>query len=161
METQPGVCRIGLSIGPTCSSMPRVSIASLERDVAPVETRLAHVDGDRLGAGAVDVSRPPGVSSRALSRPLASMISQPTQRAALPHCSTSPPSAFQMRMKASALAEGSMAISWSQPIPPRGRRWRAPPPDAGREGSARASTTTKSLPSPFIFRNGRLMGSGI
>src|SRR5215469_10268868 len=29
----------------------------------------------------------------------------------------------------------------------------------GAKGCERASTTTKSLPSPFIFRNGRLMGA--
>jgi hypothetical protein len=36
---------------------------------------------------------------------------------ALPQASTSPPSAFQIRMKASARVEGSMAMIWSQPTP--------------------------------------------
>ncbi len=101
---------------------------------------------------------PAGVSSRTASRPLASISSQPTQRAALPHCSTAPPSAFQIRMKASAFGEGSMAISWSQPIPLSRSAIARASASLGANGCERASTTTKSLPSPFIFRNGRLMG---
>ena len=39
------------------------------------------------------------------------------QREALPQLSTSKPSLFQMRMRTSAVFEGSSMISWSQPIP--------------------------------------------
>jgi hypothetical protein len=35
----------------------------------------------------------------------------------LPHAPTSSPSAFQNRTRASATAEGSITISWSQPTP--------------------------------------------
>src|SRR6185437_10289720 len=91
------------------------------------------------------------------SLPEASISSQPTQRVALPQASTSPPSAFQMRMKASAFCEDSMAMSWSQPTPLVRSAMARACSAAGRNGASRASTTTKSLPSPFIFRNGRLM----
>ena len=54
-----------------------------------------------------------------------------------------------------------MAMSWSQPTPlarsAMARTWSA----LGAKGWERASTTTKSLPSPFIFRNGRLMAADI
>ncbi len=83
--------------------------------------------------------------------------SQPTQRAALPQASTSPPSEFQMRMNTSAVSDGSMAITWSQPMPPSRSAMARTSASVGRNGAERASTTTKSLPRPFIFRNGRLM----
>jgi len=35
----------------------------------------------------------------------------------LPQAETSDPSAFQIRMKASAFCDGSIAINWSQPTP--------------------------------------------
>ena len=114
-----------------------------------------------FGPARSTVTRPAGVSSRAESRPVASISSHPTQRTALPHCSTSPPSAFQIRMNASALGEASIAISWSQPIPPSRSAMARVSATLGAKGCERASTTTKSLPSPFIFRNGRLMGSAI
>ena len=71
------------------------------------------------------------------------------------------PAAFQNRTLASALPEGSMETSWSQPIP-RSRSAIARTSSAlGAKGAERASTTTKSLPSPFNFRNGRLMAPAI
>ena len=90
------------------------------------------------------------------------MTSQPTQREPFPQAPTSSPSAFQKRTRTSApLVEGSSETSWSQPIP-RSRSAIARTSSAlGAKGVSRASTTTKSLPSPFIFRNGRLMARDI
>ena len=58
-----------------------------------------------------------------------------TQRVALPHAATSPPSALRMRMKASAkpLTGFSMTISWSQPTPVRRSASARTCADAGRE----------------------------
>ena len=65
-----------------------------------------------------------------------------------------PPSAFHTRMKASAVSEGSMAISWSKPSPvlrsPSARTASGP----GVKGRSSALTTTKSLPAPFILTKG-------
>ena len=108
----------------------------------------------------VAVSRPPCVSITAWSRPEASISSQPTQRLALPQAPTSSPSAFQKRTAASALSEASMETSWSQPIPACRLAIARTSSGVGAKGADRASTTTKSLPSPFIFRNGRLMMAG-
>ncbi len=103
-------------------------------------------------------SSPALVSITASSRLAASISSQPTQRAALPQASTSEPSEFQMRMKASPLALGSMPISWSQPTPrARSAMARAAAASGAKRGRSRARsapTTTKSLPRPFILRNG-------
>ena len=54
--------------------------------------------------------------------PLVSIVtgrpsSSTTQRVALPQASTSPPSAFQIRILTSATSEGSSRITWSQPTP--------------------------------------------
>lgn len=59
---------------------------------------------------------------------VASSSSQPTQRRALPQVSTMEPSAFQTRMKASAVSDGSIPINWSKPPRPaagsaRARTW--------------------------------------
>ena len=52
METQPGVCSSGLSIGPDLQ-LDAAGVHRLgQRDVAPVEAGLAHVDGDLVVAGA-------------------------------------------------------------------------------------------------------------
>ena len=49
-----------------------------------------------------------------------------TQREALPHASTSPPSGLKMRIATSATSDGSNRINWSQPIPSfRSAIWRA------------------------------------
>ncbi len=105
---------------------------------------------------------PAAVAITTRSRPAASASSQPTQRVALPQASTSPPSAFQMRMKASAPGAsggaGSMAISWSQPTPDARSAMARTSASVGANAAERASTTTKSLPVPFILRNGRPMG---
>ena len=107
------------------------------------------------------VSRPALVSSVTSSLSPACINCQPTQRVPLPQAPTSSPSAFQKRARASAPSAASMTISWSQPTPPvrsaMARTWSA----VGTNGALRVSITTKSLPSPFIFRNGRLMGGAI
>ena len=112
----------------------------------------------RFSPASVTVRRPARVSTTAWDRPVACITSQPTHRVALPQADTSSPWAFQMRMKASPVGDGSMAISWSQPIPVR-RSARARTASAvGRNGvSPRVSTMMKSLPNPFILRNARVM----
>ena len=111
-----------------------------------------------IGPAAQARSRPARVARVAWSAPEACISSQATQRAALPQAETSPRSAFQMRIKASPSAEAAMAISWSQPIPPSPRRAMARTSSGlGSKALDRASTTTKSLPSPFIFTKGRDM----
>ncbi len=77
------------------------------------------------------------------------------QREALPQDSTSPPSLFQMRMRTSALGDGSMTMSWSQPMPVLRSAMARAASSLIESGRARASSTTKSLPRPFILRNGR------
>src|SRR5579859_5295092 len=74
-----------------------------------------------------------------------------TQRVALPQASTSPPSALKIRIFAVATSEGSIRISWSQPMPVwRSAMARARAADIATARS-RASNTTKSLPSPCIL----------
>src|SRR5665213_3460573 len=163
MLTQPGVCRIGSSIGPTCSSILRVSMGSargMSRQSSPgspmsrVTVRPSTRRARRI---------PAAVSNTASSRPDASISSQATQREPLPQAPISPPSAFQKRAKASARLDGSMAISWSQPMPRSRSAMARTSAHAGAKApkglSVRASTTTKSLPSPFILRNGRFMAA--
>ncbi len=111
METQPGVCITGLSMGPTCSSIPRVSISSARgiwvqsRPGLPMSTVTISAPIRSANRG------PARVSITTLEKSEASVSSQATQRAALPQALTSPPSAFQIRMKASARSTGSMAMS--------------------------------------------------
>jgi hypothetical protein len=102
-------------------------------------------------------SRPAWVSTVQRSRPVSAMIREATQRVAFPQASTSPPSALRMRMKTSAapFVGGSMVISWSQPTPTRRSATARAAAASRTKGSARASTTTKSLPRPCIFVKGR------
>ena len=104
---------------------------------------------------------PARLSITAWSLPDDCMSSQPTQRVPLPQAPISSPSEFQKRTRASTPSPGSMAISWSQPIPPARSAMARTCSALGANGALRASTTTKSLPSPFIFRNGRLMAADI
>ncbi len=109
-------------------------------------------------------STPAAVAMATLLNCDASVSSHPTQRVALPQAATSPPSAFQIRMKASAGSSGvagSMAISWSQPMPRARSAMARTSSTVGAKGAERASTTTKSLPVPFILRNGRPMAPHI
>ena len=162
METQPGVCRCGLSIGPTCSSIPRVSMASARgmsrqsRPGLPMSTVIA------LAPARATSSRPPAVSRVACSRPLR-LQDQPADAAGgvaalLDLAAVGVPDAHEGVGPGGGL-DGDELVAADAAA--RGRRWRAPPPALGAKGALRASTTTKSLPSPFIFRNGRLMGIGI
>ena len=93
------------------------------------------------------------------------MSSHAAQREPLPQAATSSPSAFQKRTAASTVAEGMMAMIWSQPTPVARSAMARAVSTVGSNGpkglSARASNTTKSLPSPFIFRKGRRMGRDI
>ncbi len=54
-----------------------------------------------------------------------------------------------------------MTMSWSQPTPVPRLAMARTSAALGSNGALRASTTTKSLPSPFILRNGRLMAADI
>jgi hypothetical protein len=145
--------------GPDLKLDPRVSISS-DRGMSRQPSRGGPMSTvtSPAPARAAD-SGPPKVSRVTEFRPVASISSQATQRAALPHCSTSPPSAFQMRINASASPEGSTAISWSKPIPElrsdQRRIWSA----VGRNRVSPACTTAKSLPRPFILRKGRDMAA--
>ena len=111
----------------------------------------------RRSPARVATSRPAFVSITASSPPEACISSQPTQRVPLPQAETSSPSAFQNRTWASAVSDGSTTISWSQPIPVVRSAMARTSSGVGAKGAVRVSTTTKSLPSPFIFRNGRVM----
>ena len=84
--------------------------------------------------------------------PLSAATSAATQRAALPQAPTSPPSAFQMRMNTSACCDGSSAMIWSQPMPSLRSAIARTASGERPSARARASSTTKSLPSPFILR---------
>ena len=86
--------------------------------------------------------------------PVSWPISQATQRVALPQASASLPSALRMRMKARAAGcrAGSITISWSQPMPVRRSASARAAAASIAIGSRRASSTTKSLPSPCILR---------
>ena len=52
-------------------------------------------------------------------------------------------------------ADRSMLTSWSQPTPAVRSAIRRTSASVGSNAAARASTTTKSLPRPFIFTYGR------
>ena len=58
----------------------------------------------------VEPSTPLTVSMLTEGPPRSAATSAATQRAALPHAPTSPPSAFQMRMNTSACFDGSSAM---------------------------------------------------
>ena len=89
--------------------------------------------------------------------PLSRLISKATQRAALPHASASPPSALRMRMKA---APPARRLDDDELIA-ADAGWRSAMARAAAASiasrRARASSTTKSLPSPCIFTNGTLL----
>ena len=76
------------------------------------------------------------------------------QREALPQLSTSKPSLFQMRMRTSATSDGSSTITWSQPMPVLRSAMARAFASSMEMARERASSTTKSLPSPFILRKG-------
>ena len=104
-------------MGPTCNSIPRVSIASASGAWVQSRRGLPMSTVTRWSPARVAVAGPPAVSISTLSAPLACISSQPTQRRALPQVSTIEPSAFHTRMKASAVSDGSIAINWSNPSP--------------------------------------------
>ncbi len=74
-----------------------------------------------------------------------------TQRVALPQLSTSPPSAFQIRILRSAMSEGSSRITWSQPMPVRRSAIARARAASIATAVSRPSRITKSLPSPCIL----------
>jgi hypothetical protein len=102
-------------------------------------------------------SRPAPVSITSARFPASRIRSIATQRAALPQASASPPSALRMRMKAAAPAwcGGSITTNWSQPTPSCRSAIRRTAASLKRSGRARASSTTKSLPSPCILMKSR------
>ena len=140
----------GPSDSGTCSvSHSRASgISRHKRRAAPMSTLT------RPPAAARASRRPAAVSTTTRSLPVSRMTSAATQRVPLPQASTSPPSALRMRMKISA--PGALGFSrmssWSQPTPVcRSAIARAALPSSA-SAWARASSTTKSFPSPFILR---------
>src|SRR5689334_22624422 len=90
----------------------------------------------------------------------AAPVSCTTQRVALPQLWTSPPSAFQIRMRRSDCSLGSSTISWSHPMPRRRSAMARASGALTSNGSSRASTITKSLPRPCILWKGRFMLGG-
>ena len=72
MLTAEGECRIGLSIGPICSSIARVSRNSSASGISSqAKARLAHVDGEPAGASPFQqLSRPALVSNVSASLPV-------------------------------------------------------------------------------------------
>ena len=103
-------------------------------------------------------SSPAMVSIRTRGSPVSRPSRSATQRVALPQASASLPSALWMRIRtwASGWRGGSSRITWSQPMPVR----RSASARAAAASTAiavrRPSSTTKSLPSPCILRNGIL-----
>ena len=103
---------------------------------------------------------PPSTGSSAIGPPPVAMVtgspwSSATARAALPQASTSLPSELKIRIRKACCALGSSSTSWSKPMPVR----RSPSARAtagviAGSGAARASSTTKSLPSPCILMKG-------
>src|SRR5476651_2706157 len=89
--------------------------------------------------------------------PSSSNIKSAIQREALPQDGTSPPSAFQIRIRTSAIDEFSITISWSQPMPVLRLAMARACASEMAMGVLRASSTTKSLPSPFILRKCKVM----
>ena len=162
METQPGVCQRRMR-RPSCSSSARVSMLLGQRDVAPVQARRAHVDADQPLAGAAwRRSRPALVSITASSLP-DGLHQQPADAARAVAAgadllAVGVPEAHEGVDAFVAAARWRSAGRSRRRSP--GRRWRAPRRRSARTARLRASTTTKSLPSPFIFRNGRLMARG-
>jgi hypothetical protein len=128
-----------------------------QRHLGPVEARLPMSTVTLWSPARTAVVGPPAVSMTTRSDPFACISIQPTQRRALPQVSTMEPSAFQTRMKASALSDGSMAISWSKPSPDARSARERICSSVGRNGCSSALTTTKSLPAPFILTKGRVM----
>jgi hypothetical protein len=99
------------------------------------------------------------VSIETRGRPLSRASRSPTQRVALPQAATSEPSALKMRMNTSAPRDGSSTITWSQPMPARRSASRRASSGPIEIGWARPSSTTKSLPRPFIFQKGIVSGA--
>jgi hypothetical protein len=106
---------------------------------------------------------PAAVSMATRSLPRSRISSWATQREALPQASTSPPSALRICMAASVLPffGGSITMNWSQPTPvlrsATARAWAS----LSASGCARASMTTKSLPSPCILVKVRPLMAGL
>src|SRR3954468_24167169 len=92
---------------------------------------------------------------------LVSIVDAPsirTQRLALPQASTSPPSAFQIRILTSATSDGSSTITWSQPTPVRRSAIARARASSIATAPSRASKMAKSLPRACILWN-RVMSS--
>ena len=82
MLTAEGADRIGASTGPKLRSMARVSSKGLrQRDLAPAEARLAHVDGDHLRLAGVEGAEQPGIGLDRGGLPAALAHHQPADAA--------------------------------------------------------------------------------
>src|SRR5580700_3705941 len=152
----PMLPQTGSASAPSARSTRSVSIG-----------RASGISSQAVRAGPIStVTRPSDITSassspaivwmRTCGSPVSSATSLAMHRLALPQASASLPSALRMRMKACAARwlGGSIRISWSQPMPVR-RSASARATAASMASSCRRrSSTTKSLPSPCILRNG-------
>ncbi len=155
--TALGECRMGSSIGPTCSSIMRVSRNSSARGIdcqsklgGPIST-VTDISGFT-----VPPNMPAFVSIVTCGRPVSGTISTDTHLVAFPQASTSPPSALMTRIKTSALSDGPKRMIWSQPIPVFRFAISWATDFVRLILCLRVSIITKSLPRPFILRNGIL-----
>ena len=152
MLTADGPKSTGASMGPTLMSSVRVSMRSASGMSCQSSLGSPMSTVTRPSASREQRMSPPGVESSTLGLSICFRSRSPTQRAPFPQAIAVLPSGFQMRMIASpAPLGGSMDRSWSKPTP----RCRSPMRFAASAENAtfcaRASITTKSLPSPFIL----------
>ena len=148
--------RSGPAERPRCS-VSRSSARGMSRQPSPGAPMSTRIPPPCAAAASV----PAAVSRTARSRPLSAISRRAAQRAPLPHAAAAPPSALNTRMKASARAEGSSTMTWSQPIPVRRSATARASSGASATGAARPSNTAKSLPSPCILTKRRRMGRRI
>src|SRR5579875_3152984 len=124
----------------------KIDYAAVARDgnLAPLENRLAHIDGRGDGAAVNRLSTivlaPQSVSTTSgfFRPPESSYCRRATQRIALPHISPRLPSALYISIRTSACADGQSRISPSPPIPKcrSDNRFASAPGSAGRRASA-------------------------
>ena len=93
MLTTDGECRIGLSIGPICNSIARVSRNSSASGISFQPNRGAPMSTVNSRRAFFQVlSTRPSTSKASLSLPLSLVISEATQRMPLPQAPASEPS---------------------------------------------------------------------
>ena len=134
-----------------------------QRHLVPAQLRRAHVDADQAVAGVLGAQRRRvRCAGRARVAPVSSISSRATQRVALPQAAAREPSAFQKSI--ADVRAGAVARSPRAGRSRRrggGRRARARARASPDRRPPRASITTKSLPSPCIFRKRRPCAAGL